>query len=424
MRHIKIVVKSPQQDIDPNLKLPYLFRGLNISAQKSNFNSPFRTITQSDFSANSNIRDLVDLDSPFAFISKKLDFNDTKNLGSNAGFIENTNFLKQYSGMSQHSTMRGFLLRPTESDKKTTKDGQRNKIPPGIAALKKTANAKKFYEVLIDLTKTPENKGEFDLIGFPYIYGIGKAQHLSLIKEFLNKADINDLEPVFFLDPRDENKFNYLLTQLANEVPTEQVRIIGLYFRSPRESYNSLKQLQRYQDLNAMFLTHNVPRSSYVKLSGVHGYSMLMNDAIAVEYPHGGNSEGPIINGMKQKKAYNFRTQSQLFFKSELSILKLQEIRSNNEKYEELISHLNSIKERRLRDAVLEVLSFDKTKGELVNDDEISSTLKVLEHLESSEEMEVAYSRALSNEAKDYVNVEKPLLGKWVKHVDSELRNK
>lgn len=424
MRHINIEIKSPPQDVDANLKLPYLVRGLNISTQKSNFNSPFRTITQSDFSANSNTKDLVDLDSQFAFISKKLDFNDTKDLGSNYGFCENTKFLKKYSGMSQHSTMRGFLLRPTESKKTISKDGKKETIPPGTSAIKKTANARKFYEILIDLAKTPENKGEFDLIGFPYIYEIGKAQHLNLIKEFLSISDENDLEPVFFLDPRDENKFNYLLTQLANEVPTEQVRIIGLYYRSPRESYNSLKLLQRYQNLNAMFLTHNVPRCSYIKLSGVHGYSMLMNDAIAVEYPHGGSNDDSNANGKKQKKTYNPRTQSQLFFKSELSVLKLQEIRSNKEKYQELIKHINSIKERRLRDAVLEVLSFGETKNQLVTDDEISSTLKVLEHLESSEEMEVAYSRALSDEAKNYVNVEKPLLAKWVKYIDGDLRNK
>jgi len=41
----------------------------------------------------------------------------------------------------------------------------------------------------------------------------------------------------------------------------------------------------------------------------------------------------------------------------------------------------------KLREAVLEVLSFKETKGQLVDEDEISSTLKVLEHLESSEEM-------------------------------------
>lgn len=422
MRHIKIEIKSPPQEVDANLKLPYLVRGLNISTKSGKFNSPFRTITQSDFSANSNTRDLVDLDSQFAFISRKLDFNDVKDLGSNIGFVENTNFLKKYSGMSQHSTMRGFLLRPTESKKTISKDGKEQIMPPGSAAIKKTASARKFYEILIDLAKTPENKEEFDLIGFPYMYDMEKAQHLNLIKEFLSKADDNDLEPVFFLDPRDENKFNYLLTQLANEVPTEQVRIIGLYYRSPRESYNSLKLIQRYQDLNAMFLIHNVPRSSYIKLSGVHGYSMLMNDAIAVEYPHGGGSDDS--NGEKQKKTYNPRTQSKLFFKSELSVLKLQEIKSNKEKYQELITHINSIKEERLKNAVLEVLSFDQTKNQLVSDDEISGTLKVLEHLESSEEMEITYSRALSNEAKNYVNVEKPLLAKWVKYVDYDLRNK
>ncbi len=240
--------------------------------------TPARVATDYEFHQKALIPTEIPIYNPVYISTETLGFSKFNRLMHQNGYCSNLiSRMELKSRLSQYSQIKLFLIRPTITDKKDTKTGE--KIPSPMRMLQENSRLlEKFIRIIIQI----QLEAGLNPITIPFVE-LPFHEYSSMVKDIKKSLEHLNKESVFFVDMSHqgfENVLNFLTTEL-------QSNFVGLYFKPYRSANLSYEALRTYVDKDVAFFATNVTRSDMNNISTMHYLPFFGNDIYAIQRPLG-----------------------------------------------------------------------------------------------------------------------------------------
>lgn len=390
---IKVKRLTGEPEVDTKLKLPYYSRGFELTSNHSDLLTPVRAGTVNDYNAKKMIPNEITISPAVSIVQKSLRLNDVVGLTEDKIRNPILRNLEMQRKRMQHSTVTIAILQPTMFKYKLPKT--KKTIFPAIDYIRKDIlNAYEFYEQILSIVEDSGIKA----IGFPYLKYFDSEQYFRLIEHFASMAANKGIDPIFFIDPADQTRFDYLLSHIIELQSSNSTQIVGIKYRRPKYVRNPLKLLQKKGKNDIPYLFINVPRDEESSLSGIHAQEVVGADIISIQQPN------PYFPDEDEPSP---TPDPFAFFKNELLVRRLSGIINDKIRLQQFLLEASQFPDNEFKAGLANAISKQENN-------KISSMLKVYEFITSSKEIDFSQNYIISNELKEYISSIKPLLLKWL----------